>query len=224
MRKSILFFLVTIITFSCSETEKKTDDNRYTINGSINKELDATVFIKERKDGQWIEIDSVQMLKGQFAFEGDISYPVRYYIQIPSTMSLVPFFLEASDIEMTIDVDSIDNTVISGSASNDEYEAFLDQVGAYDKDIKKWVDAYKTAREQDNQALVKKFQSTIDSIYELKDDFVMDYMLDNNKSFVTPYIAYRNIFQLKLKDLEEVVESLDPSSVYVRVVPSGSDT
>ena len=218
MRKSILFFLIATIVFSCSEIEKKSDDNRYTITGSINKELDATVFIKERKDGQWIDIDSTQMLKGQFAFEGDISYPVRYYIQIPATMSLVPFFLENSEIEMTIDVDTIDNTVISGSASNDEYEAFLDQVGVYDKDIKKWVDAYKTAREQDNLSLARKFEKTVDSIYEMKDDFVMDYMLDNNKSAVTPYIAYRNIYQLKLKDLEQIVESFDESvnrSVYI---------
>ncbi len=218
MKRSILLIVIIAIVFSCSGPEKKESDKQYSIKGTINKELDATVYIKQRKDGKWEPVDSTQMLKGQFSFTGDVDYPVRYYIQIPQTMSLVPFFLEASDIQIDIDVDSINNTVISGSASNDDYEAFLDAVAVYDTDIKKYVDAFKTAREQDNQALANKFEATIDSIYEKKEVFIQEYILDNNKSAVTPYIAYRNIYQLKLADLEQIVESFDESvkrSIYV---------
>ena len=211
MKRYALLVIVTVIAFSCSGPEEKKNDNQYTIKGTINKELDATVHIKDRRDGQWVSVDSAQMVKGSFSFTGSVYYPVRYYIQIPSTMSLVPFFLEASDIQIDIDVDTINNTVISGSASNDEYEAFLDAVEVYDIQIKRYVDALKTAREQDNISLMKKFESTIDSMYKQKEVFIMEYMIENNKSYVTPYITFRNMYQLNLEDFERVVGNFDPS-------------
>lgn len=211
MKRSALLVIIIAIAFSCSEPEEKKNDNQYTIKGTINKELDATVHIKDRRDGQWVSVDSTQMVQGSFSFTGSVDYPVRYYIQIPSTMSLVPFFLEASDIHIDIDVDTINNTNISGSASNDEYEAFLDDVEIYDLQIKRYTDAFNTAREQDNVSLMKKFQSTIDSMYSQKEGFILKYMMENNNSYVTPYIAFRNIYRLNLEELERIVGNFDPS-------------
>ena len=218
MKKFLYLLAIVSFIISCSGPGKHDANLDYTVKGTINKELDAMVFIKNRQDSKWITIDSTDMVKGVFDFAGQVAFPVRYYIQIPETKSLVPFFLESSDIEIVIDVDSIDNTVITGSASNKEYEAFLDAVAVYDTDIKKYVDAFKTAREQDNKDLVNKFERKIDSIYEIKEDFMLNHILANNTSPVSPYIAYRNIYQLELKDVEQIIASFDESvkkSIYV---------
>ena len=219
MKKIFPLLVLLALFFSCAGPgQKEGSDRQYSIEGSINQELDARVFIQNRQAGEWVPIDSADMVKGKFSFSGEVNYPVRYYLQIPSTMSLVPFFLEASDIKIDVDVDTIDNTVISGSESNDIYEAFLDDVAVYDADIRKYVDAMRTAREQDNTVLAGKFEATVDSIYEKKEEFIMNYMLENGSSPVTPYIAYRNIYQLDLGDLEKIVASFDESvkrSVYV---------
>jgi thiol-disulfide isomerase/thioredoxin len=209
MNRILLFLIIAAVLFSCAGPEQEGDNKQFTIDGTINQELDARVFIQQRKEGQWVPVDSAEMVKGRLSFSGEVDYPVRYYIQIPRTMSLIPFFLEASDIEMLIDVDSIDNTEIKGSVSNDIYEDFLDEVAYYDNDIRKYVDAMRTAREQDKTDLAAKFEATVDSIYEKKEQFILDYLLENGDSPVTPYIAYRNLYQLNLKDLEMVVGSFD---------------
>ena len=69
-----LLYLLAIVTFivSCSGPDKHEANLDYTVKGTINKEMDAMVFIKNRQDGKWITIDSTDMVKGVFDFAGQV--------------------------------------------------------------------------------------------------------------------------------------------------------
>jgi peroxiredoxin len=117
MRKITLAFICCIFTcFSFAS-------NGYTINGTI-KGLDkGNIYLMHYGKGDAPDIDSVVVNNGHFVFKGTLPSPQRYFIKagIRDNSSL-GFFLENAVLTITVDKDSIQNGIVTGSASNKIYK------------------------------------------------------------------------------------------------------
>ena len=215
-RYIVLLVIITLVS-ACTGLHKPEKQTDYTIDITVDNDASGLVYLKKFHEGKWLTLDSTRIINRNFSFSGKVLFPERYYIQIPQTMSLVPVFVEGSDIIVNIDLDTIDNTMISGSSSNDEYEMFLDKLASFESKALSYINQYEKAKEVNNRELMKKLDSFINVAYTKKESFIDDYINTNNSSVISPYIAYRNIFRYNLKDLESISDTLDESlssSVY----------
>lgn len=218
--KTTLFILIIALLASCNPMPDNSLSD-FSINGSVDTVFDGSVFLKKRQGGQWLDLDTAELIDGKFAFVGKIGFPERYYIQIPSQKILVPFFIEGSDIDMYIIHNDLNTSSITGSKSQDDYEDYLDAVERFDEKLNALYKEFRKAKNDGDTAKQNKLDKGMDEIYAKKDDFIVEYIQANNTSPVAPYIATRNYYSWDLELLNTVVNSFDASldaSVYKKLL------
>jgi thiol-disulfide isomerase/thioredoxin len=202
----VIALFIMILT-GCNEAAK----NKYTISGTIDKPIEGYVFLQKRVSGVLTSVDSVKPENNAFTFTGTVEFPEVKYINIPETKSLIPFFLEASEITISINTTDINATSIEGSKSQAENEAFLDLQDQYQMKIREDYSFYKKAEEMKDSAKMQLY----DSLYEVHEAeriaFIRQFVTENNKSVISPYILYRNSFEFEAAEIETMFNNFDPS-------------
>ena len=216
IKKLSLLFVIAIMLFSCTP-KNNYQSGEYTIEGTLDTVIGSPVYLAKRVEAKYVHIDTSEMLDGKFSFKGFINYPERYYLQITNPKILVPFFVEASDININIITKDIDKSSIEGSVSNNEYEAYLDQLEAMDAELRALMQEMRKAQDEGDDTKFEEIDNQIAQIYENKDLFTYDYILANNTFASTPYIAFRNLYNWDLEQMKTIVDTLIEdlnSSVY----------
>ncbi|MBW6459269.1 MAG: AhpC/TSA family protein [Bacteroidales bacterium] len=201
----ILISLAVFMMATCTTPVK----NEFTISGTVDSVFDGTIYLQRRIDAPMISIDSMQLSQGKFSFTGNIDYPEVYYINIPETKSLIPFFAEASNITININTKNIDKTEIKGSKNQDEYEGYLDMLEQFNTQMRDNYQMYLKAVEVGDEANANHFDSLMTDIDEKRNAFSKNFVTKNNKSFVSPYIAFRNAWSYEMDELDMLLNSFD---------------
>lgn len=213
-RNSLILISIIVLLASCAPEVK----NAYVISGTVDTTVSGYVLLQKRVEGPMVTIDSVQpSASGTFKFAGTVDYPEVYYLNIPSTRSSVPFFIEPAPITVNIITKDIDKTKITGSKTQAEYDAYLDKLDLFSKKIKENYQLYNMAQEAGETEKAKYFDSLITVLDEERTQFSKDYVLQNKSSFISPYIIYRNSYAYELEELETALGGFDTAlshSVY----------
>jgi peroxiredoxin len=207
IKNLFIAMLAVIMMASCTKKVK----NEFTITGTVDTVFNGTIYLQKRMDAPLITIDSSQLTGGKFSFKGIINYPEVYYLTIPATKSSVPFFIEPSEITVNIKTKSIDKTKITGSKTQAEYDAFLDMLDQFNSKLRESYQIYNKARELGDNQKMKYYDSLINVQDEQKSEFSKNYVLQNPKSFISPYIIYRNSYTYEREDLEKALNAFDTS-------------
>lgn len=205
MKKITLLVLLAAIIFSCNPPVK----NGFTITGSLDTSVSSWVFLQKKIDGPLTSVDSVMMEDGKFTFEGTAEYPEVYYVNITGTKSLIPFFLEPAKINMEINTEDLDKSRITGSRSQEEYDNYLNLLDQYNFKLRENYSMYAKAQEIGDEDKAAFYDSLIIDIDNQRTRFVMDFIMENNQSPITPYLVYRNLYNYDLAGLNKVVSNLD---------------
>jgi len=198
-------------------TEKKTDG--YSIDGTITGADSGWVFLKKREEGKMLTADSVQIKDGKFAFAGKVDLPMMYYLKLQNVDGAYPFFIENAAITMKIYADSLDKSVVSGSASQDTYVAFQKEEMVYGSKMEELYGQYMEAKGVNDTSALKNIEKMYDSVQKAQSDFTKDYILKNGKSVVAAYLAISNAYAYSFDELKEINKAFDPSianSPYVK--------
>ncbi|WP_051197536.1 DUF4369 domain-containing protein [Flavobacterium soli] len=213
MKQIFLSLLAVATLVSCNKVGK----NEFTIEGSADGVKDGVaVYLQKQDSTGWVQLDTVKVENGKFKFEGDVTEPSLHFIQIDSTMGKVIFVLENGAINLKVNKDSINKSVVSGTHSNDklttyskEYEKIQKKMMAFrESNMQKW-DAAQAAQDTvTRNALIKENQSFQEQFLKL----TIDHVENNPKS----YLALMFIGQLMnqpdrdVAKLTKYFENLDP--------------
>jgi peroxiredoxin len=214
MKKILVFTLMVIFLASCNKPVK----DEYKITGTVDTTFDGWVYLQQRSEGVLSTLDSSKLTNGKFQFTGTIEFPQVDYITIHETKSMVPFFIEPSDITININTHNIDKSKIEGSKSQKEYDGFLDAMDQFDFKVRENYQMYKKAEELGDKAKMHEYDSLIDDFYKQRTDFIKKFALERNASPVSPYIVLRNSYDYDLVDLDKVVSNFDTTlnkSIYM---------
>ena len=206
--KNISFILLAAIALASCTTEVK---NGFTISGTVDSVFNATIYLQKRVDAPLMTIDSAQLSGGKFSFKGTIDYPEVYYLTIPSTKSSVPFFIEASEIIVNINIKEINKTKITGSKNQAAYDSYLDMLDQYNAKIKESYQMYNTAQEIGDMEKARYYDSLVNVQDEQRGQFTKNYVLQNTNSFISPYIVFRNSYSYEMEELETALNAFDTS-------------
>lgn len=206
MFKNLLITLLAVTMMaSCSKAPK----NQFTITGTVDSVFNGYVYLQRRVDAPLITIDSAQLTGGKFALKGTVDYPEVYYLTLPATKSSIPFFLEPKDIIININTKELNKTKIIGSKTQTDYDHYLDLVDQYSAKIQESYQMYNAAVEVGDQEKARYFDSVTNAIDEEREQFAKKYVLDNNKSFISPYIMFRNSWSYDMEELEKSLKNFD---------------
>lgn len=207
MRKTLFILLITAILASC--TSKKSD--KYSINGTITGMDSGLIYLQKHDQGKWIKTDSTMIKGGKFTFTGNVDMPEMRYLRLAQKETSLPFFIENAEFTITAYADSLDKSVIKGGPTQETFKSYLSQAGAYDKKMNDLYVSYMQAKQSGDTVQVKKIDSAYTLLEKGKTTFTNDFIKNNPKSVVAPYLIISNAYQYELADLENLTAKFDTS-------------
>jgi len=200
-----MILTVAVILISCGGNRK----NQYTINGTVEGIDSGMVYLQKSEAGIWTKLDSSDIKEGKFTFKGSVVIPEMISVTFKGSEVYLPFFIENSDIALTINTDSIDASVVTGSATQDIYKKYKQQYDSLNLKMDALYTEYKKAREANDTVLMKKMDTESDKIDQEKKKLLVDYIKANKKSVVAPFLVTKNSWQFELPELEEISATID---------------
>ena len=201
-----IFSLAMLIFASCSNQKKNV--NGFSVAITINDMKAPTeVVLQKRVDGQWNQLDSVNLKDGKGTITGQVKSPELYYLTFNNFHVYIPLWLENSNITVTADMKNLRNPIIKGSKTQDEYMAYEDSISSFRDQEGRLAQQYRVARMQKKEADMKKAENKYDSIDQQRIKYIIGYVMRHNKSVVTPYIVMRNSYSLTLGQLDSVTSN-----------------
>jgi thiol-disulfide isomerase/thioredoxin len=213
-RNLLIVFFAAVMLASCNQPVK----NQFTVTGSVDSVFSSMIYLQKRSSGPLISVDSARLSDGKFSFRGVIAYPEVYYLAIPATRSTVPFFVEPAEIIVNINIKEINNSKVTGSKTQAEYDNYMAKLDLFNTRIRESYDQYNAAQENGDPDKARYYDSLTNALDEERSAFSKNYVLENRGSFISPYIIYRNSWAYDMEELEKSLSNFDTSlshSVYM---------
>ena len=206
MKRVVLFLLFTIILASCS-----TKKDHYAIHGTVKDVDTGKIYLQKYDSEQWINIDSTSLEKGEFTFKGTIEIPEMWQIVVDEKHVVLPVFVENSNIDVQVFLDSLDKSIVKGSTSQDKYQEYITLSEVIDQRMEVAYKEWKKAKEAGDSIVMNRTDSISTVLEGEKKILLIDFAEKYNATVVTPYLVMRNSWQFELLDLEKIVSGLDSS-------------
>lgn len=197
----------------------KTKKDGFAIEGTISGADNAWVLLKKRVETTTVTVDSIQVKDGKFAFNGKVDVPEMYFLKVADRDGSVPFFIENAPIKVTVYADSLDKSIITGSATHDIFVEYQKQESTYGAKMEELYGKYMQASEVGDTLAIQTIEKAYDSVQNAQNVFTKDYILKNGKTVVAAYLAISNAYAYSLDDIKQINKAMDASiseSVYVK--------
>lgn len=212
MKKFIYLSLLAVIVLSCSS------EPQFVINGKIDDADTITFLLQKRDDGKIITIDSVFSKKGSFKMKGSVSFPDMVQLIALNTPYRTSFYLENSKISITGKLDSLFNAKVTGSVTQDEYQAFVTANKPLSDKYSKLYEEYQVANQQNNEARVAEIEKEAEILQNEMNTLQKDFIRNNPSSYVSPSILRSMSYEMEPEEIESVINALDPGVAGVPVI------
>lgn len=209
MKKIIVYLMMLSVLFGC--TAKKKDHTGFIINGTLTGITDGKALLQKREAGKFITVDSAVIAQGKFTLKDSIGMPEVFYFSIADKPDKLMLFVEASDIELTANADSISQAKVSGSASHDLFAGYQKQAFAFDHRSDSIYDIILIAKDKKDNAELNKQNAASEAVDKAKFEFTKKFIAENKKSVVAPFLVMQNSYMMELKDLKDFYTMMDPS-------------
>lgn len=201
------FVFSLIITSSCSHKS----DNNYTVSFRLTGIDTSWLIMQQRKDGNWVKIDSVKLENGKGKISGYTKSPAFYYINLKNTRNYMSLFIEPGEITVTADAGTFNKPVVEGSESQKLYSTLDDKLIKFDKKAGDLGLQYQQAKQNKDDELAKKIVDEYDQLETEKARAIVDFAVANNTSVVAPFVMMNYSYLFDLNDLKKVNDTLDVS-------------
>jgi peroxiredoxin len=221
MKNIFTTVLLAAIFYACSPPDS------FVIKGEIEGKDNEKVTLMKFLEGNWSVEDSTRIVDGKFKLEGSVDLPEMRAIMLGSKDVLAQFFAENGVIEIEADADSIDNTEISGSSSNDDFTVFTDEMKRFSKEVNKLKKEFASARMAADEEKQRMARIKFEAMIENQRVFAKNYIRENNSSTTAPFVALWQLSeQLDCNEIDSLVRSFDPSiqnSIYIEQLKKKAD-
>jgi peroxiredoxin len=211
MKKSIILLSTALMVFySCKEKPK----DSFIINGDITGLKDPYIYLQERV-GDSIRIDSATVTDGKFTFRGEAQNPYMAAIFTkpapPKVASGFRFYLQNADINITGNIDSLNEAKVMGSATQDEYEAYKASVKDISDKENALYEQYSSARKNKDTAALAGIEKQINELDDQMSVRTKDYIAAHPKSAVSLNELQSLTYSTSYAELNKLFTGLDTS-------------
>lgn len=203
MKKLVWIFLTVIVFASCSNNA-----NQFQITGTLDNAPEGLLMLARFVDGNFVNIDSVQVDKGKFAFKGEIDSPEIYFLIFPQGAGRLQVFTEPGIITVS---GNLEEPKIEGSKSQAMLDQFQVQLDKNNEERNTIYGDYQQAQSVGDTVTMSAIEARFNEIDESEIAYILDFAKTNNASVVAPHVILRYSYYYELSDLEDVFSTLDPA-------------
>ncbi len=200
--KSVFYFLIfAMVALAFTPAPK------FSISGNIAGLADGTVYLKQRIDGNVVNLDSARSVGGKFTLKGSIASPEQCSLVLGDRKQVM-IFVENKEIQVTGKSDDLRNVTITGSASQDEMKALDAKSAELNGKMKDLYEKYNDAKKQSNQVETAKYEKMIDALDSTQTVTLKNFITGNPKSFVAPVILQRIQYGMEADEIDGYLKKL----------------
>ncbi|MBX6380859.1 MAG: AhpC/TSA family protein [Thermoflavifilum aggregans] len=183
----------------------------FVIEGQIQGAPDGWVFFLHQQ-GDSVVNDSAKIQNGRFRFTGKVDAPTLFSLSLPNSMQELDFFVENADIRISGNADSLAQARVSGSAAQQDYEAYQQQMQPFNK---QYMALYQVYEDAVRSGTLPKKQDSINAaanqIDSLQTQAMVSFIAQHPKSVVSAWVVTRSnlIYEPDVQVLEKIYQSLD---------------
>jgi peroxiredoxin len=204
MKKITNILAAILVLASC------TPKPHYTVTGNIAGSDSIKFYLMKIDGGKTITMDSALSLKGTFRIKGGaVDYPQMIQLVAGKTRKRMVFYLENSAITITGSMDSLYNAKVTGSKTQDEYNAFIESNKPLSNLYSKTYQDYQVARKANNTVRIAAIEKQADSIQTEMIRLQKKFVRDNPASYITPSILASISFEMGPEELDSAIARLD---------------
>ncbi len=213
MRNLLFIFIAFAGLLSCSKPVG------FVIKGQIKGKESGDIKLMKYTDGKWISEDSAKIVKGKFELKGKAALPELRIITIVPQTVVAQFFAENGSLTLNADADSLANSEVVGSKSNEEFTLLKKELKNIAKETQGLQQKYSAAMQSGNEDEMKKAQIDYAAMMGNQKVYVKNFVREHPKSTVSPLIVLMQLAQESSgQEIDAIIASFDPSiqpSIYV---------
>ncbi len=215
MKRIFTYFLIGIIAISCSGG---TEESKMIVKGNVKGLKKGTLFLQHIPDSTLVTIDSMVVDgDGAFEFETDIESPEIFYLYLNKKDNnefndRITFFGEPGTITINTSWNTFETkAIIDGSETQKTMDEYLEIMNKFHGQS---IELMQTAVQPDIQS----DSIALDSIQDLSDKvilrsylYTLNFALNNNDSYLSPYLALTEVADANPVYLDSIYNSLSPA-------------
>ncbi|OFY64245.1 MAG: hypothetical protein A2V64_03510 [Bacteroidetes bacterium RBG_13_43_22] len=209
--KKITYLLLAAIISGCSSEPK------FVVNGNIQDSDSVTFLLQKREAGKFFTLDSAVSKKGVFKMTGAVEYPLMVQLVATGKQKRISFYLENSEIFVAGKLDSLSFAKISGSKTQDEYQAFVDSNKPLSEKYSNLYTEYQSARQANDTEKTARLEKEAEGIQKEMTQLEKDFVKNNPSSYVAPSILNSLSYEMEASEIEAAINALDTNVAKVPV-------
>jgi peroxiredoxin len=201
----MLILAVALILGSCGRNK----GDRYEISGTVKGIDTGMVYLQKMDTAGWVIKDSAAIKNGKFEFEGSVSSPDQWNFTLRGKTLAFPFFLENSDIQVTLHADSTALLDVTGSVNQAIYSQYIKR----NDSIQALMNALEPLFAKADQDKDTVAMNRIDDQFTMYDNgmkkLIVEVAKNNPKCAAGPFLVIRNAYRFELPELDSLVSGFD---------------
>lgn len=206
MRNVIAILVLALAVFSC-----QTAKDEYSIKGSIAGVETGKIYLQKLVDGQPQSVDTADVVDGKFSFKGKMEMPDIRFLRLNEQDYFAQFFLDNASITVKANKDSLRNTKITGSPSQDVFQAYVAEMEKLNKDVMALQEKYQNAMTTGNTNEADKAKIDYQAMIDNNKVYTKNFVKEHSNSVVAAYIT--------LVQLASQVEGAELDSITSKFAP-----
>jgi len=170
---------------------------------------EGKAYLSQRVKGDWVKLDSVELINGEGVFKGVVKNPEIYYLGLSSKKEKLPFLVENSMISIIGLSDSLMNAKVTGSKVQDELQALQDKLDVIENQGNNLYELSKEAAKNGDKVKADSLMALADKAFTDVDNIQKDYIKANPASYISPYLLGRVYYDMEADVLDGFLSGLD---------------
>ncbi len=182
----------------------------YEVTGTLEGATSERVTLKKLRKGQPVDVDTTEMVNGVFTFTGSVDAPELYFAVIDGKQLPLIFFVSNNKIEITGNVESLDELEVTGSELTDLFNKFNDEVPGNERmqELQQEFQLAYMGQDKDKQ---NQIQEEMQSIMEDQRAYFKKFVDDNTSNACGLFFAGQMAQALDLEELRELIAKFEPT-------------
>ena len=202
--KKYFILILSVAVFACTQKQPG-----FKINVKI-KGAEGKILLEQRGSSAWIPVDTADIVDGVAVLEGEVAYPIDYYLSVVGQRPKTIIFVENENMSVVGNADSLNNVVVTGSATHNEYAALNAQINEVQKAYMALYQESRTAIAAGDTAKGTEIMNKVEEMYESTNTMRDEFIKNNKSSYVTAFLIGESQYGKEADELEEFVTGLDP--------------
>ena len=205
--RNVLAILVFVLTvFSCQSAK-----DEYSIKGSITGVETGKVYLLKLVGEQPQSIDTADIVGGKFTFKGKMESPDIRLLRLNDQDYFAQFFLDNANITVTAQKDSLRNTKITGSPTQDIFKTYVAEMEKLNKEVMALQGKYQNAMSTGNTSEADKAKIDYQALVDNNKVYTKNFVKEHSSSVVSPYITlFQLADQIDVAELDSIAGKFAP--------------